>query len=141
MIIVEGQHGPGRSDFHYLSLEVAAMLEITPKVTKYRQLLDTSLVGSSFRPRMVEIIGILKFYQEKTFLTGPDFTILGQFEMRFRIISRHELKERVCRRRFRSLETGTKLLCCFLLEFFFAILSQFKKETENYLETRAQAET
>lgn len=74
IVIAGGQHGPGRSDFHSLSIEVAAMLAITSKVAKYRQLLDTFLVGSSFRPRMVEMIGILKSYQEKI------FPILSQFE-------------------------------------------------------------
>ena len=78
--VIAGLNRPDHSDLQCLSTEVAVMLSITTKITKFTQLLDGSLVCASFRPRMVEIIRILKSYQEKDFLIGANIHLLGQFE-------------------------------------------------------------
>lgn len=80
MVIAEGGSRPSRSDLQCLSTEVAVMLTITTKMAKYKQLLDGSGVDPGFRPRVVEIIGILKSYQENNFRIGLNITTLSQFE-------------------------------------------------------------
>lgn len=78
--VVAGMHRPSRSDLQCLSSEVAGMLSISLKIAKFTQLLDESLVGASFRPRVVEIIRILKWYQDNNFPSGANTNLLGQFE-------------------------------------------------------------
>lgn len=79
-MIAKGRHGPSRSDCQCFSTEVAVMLGITSKITKYQQLLDRSLIDVSFRPRVLEIVGTLKSCKENEFLNGLDMTIFNQFE-------------------------------------------------------------
>lgn len=79
-IIAKGRHGPSRSDCQCFSTEVAVMLGITSKITKYQQLLDGSLIDVSFGPRLLEIVGTLKSYKQNEFLIGLDMTIFNQFE-------------------------------------------------------------
>lgn len=61
MDIAKGNR-PDRSDLQCLSTEVAVMMAISSKITRYTQILDGPHVGASFRPRLVEIIGCLKSY-------------------------------------------------------------------------------
>ncbi|MCJ1267064.1 hypothetical protein MMC22_006949 [Lobaria immixta] len=79
MVIAKG-NVPSRSDLQNLNIEIAVMLAITSKITRYTQILDESLIEASFRPRVVEIVGILKSYQEKDFRVGLNTTALKQFE-------------------------------------------------------------
>ena len=58
MVIANGSK-PSRSDFQCLSTEVAVMLAITSKITKYTQPLKGPLVDASFRPRMIKWLGPL----------------------------------------------------------------------------------
>lgn len=79
MVIAKGDV-PSRSDLQNLNTEIAVMLAITSKIARYTQILDGSLIDASFRPRVVEIIGILKSYQEKEFRVGLNTTSLKEFE-------------------------------------------------------------
>lgn len=79
MDIAKGNR-PDRSDLQCLSTEVAVMMEISSRITRYTQMLDESIIGASFRPRLVKIIGSLKSYQEGNFVIGRDVTILNRFE-------------------------------------------------------------
>lgn len=79
MAIAKGNK-PSRSDLQSLSTEVAVMLTITSKITRYTQILDESAIDASFRPRVVEIIGILRSYQKRHFRSGLNIAILSQFE-------------------------------------------------------------
>lgn len=71
-----------------MTTQSVALTEITTKIAKCIQLLDGSLVNDSFRPRMVEIIRILKSYYAKgsragwggLFQIGLQIAIFRQFK-------------------------------------------------------------
>ncbi|MCJ1424082.1 hypothetical protein MMC29_001969 [Sticta canariensis] len=78
--VIAGLNRPSQSDLQCLSTEVAVMLSVTSKIAKFTQLLDGSLVGASFRPRVVEIVRTLKSYQDNKFVIEANVNLLGQFE-------------------------------------------------------------
>lgn len=80
-MVVAGGHGPSRSDLQSLSLEVTVMLFIESSIANYTQILEGSLVGATFRPRVVEIVGILNSYKENQFQLGAlQINTLSQFD-------------------------------------------------------------
>lgn len=73
-------HVPSRSDLEGLNIQVSAMLAITTRIAKFTRLLDGTEVGPSFRPRVVNMITILRCYQASRFRARFDRSILDPFD-------------------------------------------------------------
>ena len=87
---------PNRSDLQSLSTEVAVMLAITSKINVYTQILDDPSIDASFRPRVVEVVGMLKSYQKSNFRIGLDSTLLSQFENELQDLRKARAQGRAC---------------------------------------------
>lgn len=80
MLDAEPGTGPGVLSLQCFNIEVAVMLAVTSKITQSTHLLEQGLVGASFRPRLFEIVGILRSFQTNGFRIGPHITVLSKFE-------------------------------------------------------------
>ena len=69
-----------RCDLQSLSTEAAMMLMVTSRIAKYKRLLDGNSIEAGFRPRVVDIIDILKSYQKDDFRVRPKPSFLSAFE-------------------------------------------------------------
>lgn len=83
-LFVEGKHGPSRSHLECWSTEVAIMLSVTSNITKYTRFLEESLIKAYFRPRMFQIVGMLKSFHENGFRIPDIVAILGRLEVEVR---------------------------------------------------------